>query len=127
MLITIVFLSNISYSYTYLVVLLQQAKVNIVLTLLHGALFGDESQLHDMSIIANRVYDILTAAKTVEKGKEQKHRRKKRHKQTTGTTSTPAIAMATPSTTAIAHAKTKLQGKGKQQAKAKPPSKKLKK
>ncbi|KAM7464922.1 hypothetical protein LguiB_012484 [Lonicera macranthoides] len=82
----------------------EYAGVNDAHALLHRVLFGGDTQAHDMTLVANRVYDILSSAKTVEKEIEQEHRTSERREFFPQTTSTPTIATAPPSISAMATA-----------------------
>ena len=71
----------------------QQAKVDIALSLLEGAIFGGQKQ--DMSVIANQACNILMVIKMADnyQDRRQERRTKKRH-DLTPTTYAPATAPA---------------------------------
>ncbi|KAM7496178.1 hypothetical protein LguiA_020592 [Lonicera macranthoides] len=112
-------------------ILLVYAGVNDAHALIHGVLFGGDTQVHDMTLVANRIYDILSSTKIVKKEIEQEHMTSKMHESFPQTTSTPTTATPTPSipktaTTALSTPRTalsKTQEKRKLPAQGKSPTK----
>ncbi|KAM7524474.1 hypothetical protein LguiA_014376 [Lonicera macranthoides] len=72
----------------------QQVAVDAALSLVEGALFGDQSQ--DMSVIINKVYDIFKVTRTGDYENSMGERRSKRLQDLLPTVSTSGRAKAPP-------------------------------